>query len=192
MGAVAAVIGEGQLVQRVKAGDSSAFAPLFERYQIPICTYLYRLVGNREEAYDLTQETFLKAFQALSATGPDLHLSAWLYRIATNTALSSLRRRRLIRWLPLLDWEEGPRDSSREGLPELVAEAEAIQQILRRLPRDYAVCLLLHDQEGLSAAEVGEVMRLSPGAVRVKLFRARKRFRELYQGDKPSAERGAE
>lgn len=181
---VATAVEEGQLVERAKAGDSAAFAGLFERYQTPICTYLYRLVGNREEACDLTQETFLKAFQSLPSTSPDLRFSAWLYRIATNTAYSSLRRRRLIRWLPMLGAsEEHSQDTSREGHPEQVLETEAIRRTLRRLPRDYAVCLLLHVQEGLSSAEVGEIMRLSPGAVRVKLFRARLKFRELYQDD---------
>jgi len=83
--------------------DVAAFDEIFTRFQTPICNFIYRLVGNREQAYDLTQDVFVKAYRALVGgtaiqTGA---LSAWLYRIATNTAMDALRRRRLIAWLPL-------------------------------------------------------------------------------------------
>jgi RNA polymerase sigma-70 factor (ECF subfamily) len=83
--------------------DIAAFDEIFTRFQTPICNFIYRLVGNREQAYDLTQDVFVKAYRAL-VSGTAIQtaaLSAWLYRIATNTAMDALRRRRLIAWLPL-------------------------------------------------------------------------------------------
>ena len=83
--------------------DLSDFEMLFQRFQTPIINFVFRLVGNREQAYDLSQDVFVKAYKAL-AGGTKIHsgaLSAWLYRIAANTATDSLRRKRLIAWLPL-------------------------------------------------------------------------------------------
>jgi RNA polymerase sigma-70 factor (ECF subfamily) len=79
------------------------FEEIFSRFQTPLTNFVYRLVGNREQAYDLTQDVFVKAYRAL-ATGTTIQaaaLSSWLYRIASNTATDALRRRRLISWLPL-------------------------------------------------------------------------------------------
>ena len=83
--------------------DLSDFETLFTRFQTPIINFVFRLVGNREQAYDLSQDVFVKAYKAL-AGGTKIHsgaLSAWLYRIAANTATDALRRKRLIAWLPL-------------------------------------------------------------------------------------------
>jgi RNA polymerase sigma-70 factor, ECF subfamily len=79
------------------------FEDIFTRFQTPLCNFVFRLVGNREQAYDLTQDVFVKAYRAL-ASGTTIQagaLSSWLYRIASNTATDALRRRRLIAWLPL-------------------------------------------------------------------------------------------
>jgi RNA polymerase sigma-70 factor (ECF subfamily) len=79
------------------------FEEIFTRFQTPITNFVFRLVGNREQAYDLTQDVFVKAYRALSSgtTIQAAALSSWLYRIASNTATDALRRRRLISWLPL-------------------------------------------------------------------------------------------
>lgn len=79
------------------------FEEIFTRFQTPLTNFIFRLVGNREQAYDLTQDVFVKAYRAL-ASGTTIQaaaLSSWLYRIASNTATDALRRRRLIAWLPL-------------------------------------------------------------------------------------------
>lgn len=87
-------------VQKVEVAD---FEEIFLRYQAPITNFIYHLIGNREQAYDLAQDVFVKAYKAL-LNGTVVHpgaLSAWLYRIAANTTTDTLRRRRLISWLPL-------------------------------------------------------------------------------------------
>jgi RNA polymerase sigma-70 factor (ECF subfamily) len=89
---------------RVETRESSwSFDQIYDEYKIPIYNYVYHLVGDREQADDLTQDTFLKAFRALPKMDANLKLSAWLYRIATNTAYDALRRRKLIAWLPWQD-----------------------------------------------------------------------------------------
>lgn len=166
---------EEALVARAQRGDAAAFAEIFERYQHRIVNYIYGLVHDRELANDLAQESFLKAYRALPRMGNDLRLAPWLYRIAGNTAFSALRRRRLIRWLPLLN--DGIMTPDIDGD---VAEAEAVHRALAKLPAKYAAPLLLHSHEGLSCNEIAEILGISPGAVKTRLFRAREAFRVAY------------
>jgi RNA polymerase sigma-70 factor, ECF subfamily len=103
---VAAPAPEVEVVPQGDAGPVvgiADFEEIFTRFQTPITNFVFRLVGNREQAYDLTQDVFVKAYRALSSgtTIQAAALSSWLYRIASNTATDALRRRRLISWLPL-------------------------------------------------------------------------------------------
>ena len=188
--------------------DVSQFEAIFERFQTPISNYLYRLVGNREQAYDLAQDAFVKAYRAL-AGGTTIQagaLSSWLYRIASNTATDALRRRRLIAWLPLSLFNEDrgvgagmPTGENDDGLPgnaslfgsgagydgarfeQHVAEREVVQHVLEKLPTKYATCLLLYEYEGFSCAEIAGMLEISPSAVKMRLMRAREKFITLYQ-----------
>jgi RNA polymerase sigma-70 factor (ECF subfamily) len=190
------------------------FEDIFSRFQTPLCNFVFRLVGNREQAYDLTQDVFVKAYRALSS-GTTIQagaLSSWLYRIASNTATDALRRRRLISWLPLSLFNEdrgvgagmpggmdgGPSGSGDDSFPgatnvfaggtydgarfeQRVADREIVQRVLDRLPSKYGVCLLLYEHEGFSCAEIAEVLKVSPSAVKMRLMRARERFITLYK-----------
>jgi RNA polymerase sigma-70 factor (ECF subfamily) len=193
--------------------DLSDFEALFQRFQTPIINFVYRLVGNREQAYDLSQDVFVKAYKAL-AGGTKIHagaLSAWLYRIAANTATDALRRKRLIAWLPLslfnedrgvgagvggLSAESG--GGAEDGFPgaaslydggsynggrfeQRVADREILDKVLSKLPAKYATCLLLYEHEGFSCNEIADVLKISPSAVKMRLMRARERFIGLYQ-----------
>lgn len=188
--------------------DVSQFEAIFTRFQTPISNYLYRLVGNREQAFDLAQDVFVKAYRAL-AGGTTIQagaLSSWLYRIASNTATDALRRRKLIAWLPLSLFNEDrgvgaglPGGETDDGMPNgvsmfgtapgydgarfesHVAEREAVQHVLAKLPEKYAACLLLYEYEGFSCAEIAEMLNVSPSAVKMRLMRAREKFITLYQ-----------
>src|SRR5919202_1519655 len=92
--------GELMVAQRVEAREELAFDEIFESYQERIYNCIYRLVGNPEEAHDLTQETFLRAYASLPKIQGELKVGPWLYRIATNLCMDQLRRRKLIRWEP--------------------------------------------------------------------------------------------
>ncbi len=79
---------------------------IYEHYSTPVHRYVYRLLGNMEVADDVTQDTFLKAFQNISTIARDSNISAWLYRIASNACFDILRRRKLITWMPILEQDE--------------------------------------------------------------------------------------
>jgi len=118
-------------VARVESKESTwSFDQIYDEYKTPIYNYVYHLVGDREQADDLTQDTFLKAFRALPKMDGNLKLSAWLYRIATNTAYDALRRRKLIAWLPWQDLDACLIDSQQpEILCDLVHHAGARRNV---------------------------------------------------------------
>ena len=204
--------------QRVDVAD---FEAIFLRFQGPITNFIYHLIGNREQAYDLAQDVFVKAYKALlngTVVQPGA-LSAWLYRIAANTTTDTLRRRRLISWLPLSlfnedrgigagvlsdsggvasesfvanneDGSDGRTSSismyERAGydggrFENRVADREVVERVLKQLPQKYAVCLWLYENDGLSCAEIANVLNISASAVKMRLMRARERFITLYQ-----------
>ncbi len=178
-------LADGDLVRRARQGDKDAFAALFTRYEGRIFGYLYRMVGDREWAEDLTQEAFIRAHQHLSHLGPPYDFKSWLYRIAGNLALDGLRRYR--REVPLPDWDSGapePVDTRPVADPEQQArQAElraAVWRTLHRLPDAYRQALLLRELEGLSYQEMASIMGISLDNVRVVLHRARLAFRDLY------------
>lgn len=174
-------------MQGVGEGHAAAFQALFTRYQSRIYNYVYRMVGDADEAQDLTQDSFVKAYQALQRGDVPTNPSAWLYCIASRTCLDALRRRRLIRWLPLgrLGGRRRPAGHEAAESPEshlLRAEERArIQQALDRLPPRYRMMLLLREYEGLTYQEIAEATGDSLSTVKVTLFRARERCRREYQ-----------
>lgn len=167
------------LVDRARTGDQAAFAQLFEQYHAPILNYLHRMVNDRALAEDLTQDTFIKAYKALPRTQDDLAFKAWLYRIATNTAISHLRRGKVIKWLPFV----GDRESSGEAIDRSVARNTDIAHTLDELPKHYAAVLLLRHYQGLSIAETAQALDITENAAKLRLFRARKAFAKVYDSD---------
>jgi len=169
---------EAALVAAARAGDRAAFGALFDRYQTPIVNYLYRVVGDWETANDLAQDSFLKAYQALGRTEPDLQLAPWLYRIATNTALDALRRRKRITWVPFLEEYDPPALGGDPGIT--VPNQDAVQRALQAVPADYRVALVLHLHQGLSYKEIGALLGVAPNLVAVRVFRGREKFIKAY------------
>lgn len=169
-------VDDSNLVERARAGDDAAFAVLFEQFHAPILNYIHRMVSDRAVAEDLTQDTFIKAYKALPNTKPDLAFKAWLYRIATNTALSHLRRGKIIKWLPFL----GDREHGDERIEKTVTRQTDITDVLNQLPKHYASVLLLRHYQGLSLAETAEALDITENAAKLRLFRARKAFAKIY------------
>lgn len=169
-------VDDHNLVERARAGDQLAFAQLFEQYNAPILNYLHRMVSDRALAEDLTQDTFIKAYNALPRTKPDLAFKAWLYRIATNTAISHLRRGKIVKWLPFITDREHPD----ELIERSVSRKMDITQALDKLPKHYAAALLLRHYQGLSLAETAQALEVTENAAKLRLFRARKAFAQIY------------
>ncbi|MCL7455349.1 MAG: RNA polymerase sigma factor [Anaerolineae bacterium] len=166
------------VVERSAQDKEAAFERLFEDYHAEIFVYLCRLVGDPHQAEDLAQDTFVKAYKALTRLPKDANARAWLYRISTNTALDWLRRRRLIAWLPLFERDNHP--AAQTSFTEASLESVAVQRTLARLSARYRVPLVLYACQGLSTQEIAEVLSISRGAVKTRLFRAREKFRQLY------------
>lgn len=158
-----------------------SFDQIYDEYKTPIYNYVYHLVGDREQADDLTQDTFLKAFRALPKMDANLKLSAWLYRIATNTAYDALRRRKLIAWLPWQDLDHEPADAESADPQEIYGTTELVRAALRRMPQQYRAALLLYTQEGFSYSEIAHTLNIAESGVKMYLSRARQSFREHYR-----------
>jgi RNA polymerase sigma-70 factor (ECF subfamily) len=183
-------------VEALRHGDRAEFARMVETYSAFIYRLGLRMLGNPQDAEDLLQETFIKAFRHLKDFDGRSNLSTWLYRIATNEALMQLRRK-----TPEMISVEEPQEldtGEQEPLqivdwcciPEtelLSAESRAhLDAAVESLPSSLRVVFLLRDMEGLSTRQTAEVLNLSETAVKTRLSRARLQLRERltdYFGD---------
>lgn len=167
------------LTRDARLGSDAAFSALFERFQTPIVNYLYRLVGDWDSANDLAQDSFLKAYNALARTDETLQISPWLYRIATNTALDALRRRKRITWVPFsTDWEP---HSPYPDPATTHAESDAIQRALAQVPADMRICLVLNMYQGMAYKEIADTLGITVNLVAVRIYRGREKFIEAYK-----------
>ncbi len=184
---LAVAIDEKGWVSRAREGDTAAFEAIYSRYERRIYAFVYRLMGNAEDAYDLTQDTFVKAYMALPRISgdADLNLSAWLHRIASNACMDVLRRRKLIRWLPWETFDTNPAmeptaDDDPVGDYNRAETSSEVQVVLNKLTPKHRMALVLKEYQGMSCDEIGEVMGASRSAVKSLLFRAREEFRQAY------------
>lgn len=170
------------VVERARAGDVAAFSALYERFHIPICRYLARLVGDDDLGDDLAQDTFLAAWRALPGTEDSRYFVPWLYRIASNLARSHLRRARLIRWLPWGDHEDFHPGGypSIAGPEEQTGEIERIKLALAEVSPKHRFCLLLQLDAGFSQREIAHMLGFNEKSVSVYISRGRQQFRQAY------------
>ena len=176
---------EAQIVRKVLEGDVNAFETLVVEYEKNVYAITQRMTGNAEDAADMTQETFIKAYNSLSSFRGDSKFSVWLYRIATNVCLDFLRSRSRKPTVSLSmeddDGEEMQLDIADESQsPEMLLERgltrDAVRRGLNALPPDYKQILLLREIQGLSYDEISDVLDLEVGTVKSRIFRARKRL----------------
>ena len=151
---------------------------LYETHYRALLAHLTRLVAEPMAAEDLCQETFLKALRAWDEQPQILNAQAWLYRIATNTAYDYLRRRKRLQFTPLSATPEAI--SPAESMETRLHEQEPVQRVLAQLPPEARHLLLLTSYAGHSAGELAAMLDCSAAAVRLRLFRARERFRRIY------------
>ena len=179
---------EGALVTEAKAGSAEAFEDLVNRYERKIYRLALRLTGNPQDAEDVLQETFLKAFEHLPDFRQDSRFYTWLVRIAVNEGLMKLRKRRSDKSEPMEDGvdDEGqvmPREfRDWKPNPEQLMSQEEMETLLLNaangLPEGLRTVFFLRDVEELSTEETAEALNLTAGAVKARLFRARMRLRE--------------
>ena len=186
---------EAGFVEMLRAGDANAFDKLITRYSADIYSLLFRLTSDGEEAADLTQETFLRAFRAISAFRGDSDLKTWLYRIAVNESRNRFRwwkRRRREKMVSLEDsvgnseaiFSDTISDTSPNPEQEtLRRERERIlQNALMELPAIFREPIVLFDIEGLSYDEICKALDLNLGTLKSRLARGRKELKSKLAG----------
>jgi RNA polymerase sigma-70 factor (ECF subfamily) len=156
----------------------TAIEQLYQAHYRALLTHLTRLVGDHMAAEDLCQETFTKALRGWGTQPQIINQAAWLYRIATNTAYDHLRRRRRIHFAPLYEGDEAPECA--ESMEARLDAQEPVQRALAQLPPEARRLLVLTSYLGHSTHELATALACSDAAVRLRLFRARERFRKAY------------
>lgn len=164
---------DADLIRRAQAGDRQAFGVLVQQHQGRVYSFTRRLCGNPDHALDITQDTFIKAWQALPAWRPEARFETWLLRIARNTAIDGLRRGRH-EPEPLPDdavlVDHGPTPLRQLESSRNIVQLEAL---LAQLPLAQREVLLLRELEGLSYRELAAALDISEGTVKSRLARAR-------------------
>ena len=179
-------IHDALLVRRAQDGDVGAYDELIRRYQERVYATVYHMTSNHEDANDLTQETFIKGFQALKSFKGDSSFYTWVYRIAVNKTINFLKQRKNRIHLSLNDI-----DFNAENDPDLVALVsdrtprrdiglselqQKLNKAMQKLSEPHRLVVTLHDVQGLSHEEIGNIMDCNIGTVRSRLFYARQQL----------------
>lgn len=192
-GAAGRSVSDHQLIQRVREGDEAAFGEIILRYKNPITNFLYRFLNDYEEAVDLAQETFVRVYFAIDRYHTNYAFSTYIYRIASNLAITELRKRKRRSVLSLTGLfqsdaaepvEFQPTDSRPLADSDLVEEerSRVIAKAIATLPPKYRIPIILRDVEGRSYEDVADLMRLGLGTTKSRISRGRGLLREKLIG----------
>ncbi len=184
-----------QLVQRARSGDQKAFEELLHKYRNLVYHVMYRMVQNPQEAEDLTQEAFMKAFHAIHTFNEEFAFSTWLMKIATNNCIDFLRKKKLKTFsidkpvkykdeeiqIDVPDTEPSPERRLLED-----ERKQLLQSAIDSLPTLYRTVILLRHQDEKSYEEIAEILNIPIGTVKARLFRARemlnKKIKDILHG----------
>jgi RNA polymerase sigma-70 factor (ECF subfamily) len=179
-----------EVVLLARGGREAAYRELVRRYERPVFALLYRMVRDRELAEDLSQETFVKALNAIDSYRPEFKFSSWIFKIANNAAIDHLRRRELdtlsLDGSPHAETPEAMQATAlqigaRQESPLDAVEARelggAIEAAIGRLRPEYRSCILLRHVEGRAYEEIAEILDLPLGTVKTYIHRARNELR---------------
>ena len=188
-----------ELVSRVLAGDEELFGELVKRHQRQIVNFIYRMVGDSDVALDMSQDVFIRVYQALDRFDPRYRFTTWIYRIASNCAIDRLRRHQPatisldapanpdsnVRRLQIPSSEQDPRASleSKETMQRLEAA-------IRRLPPSYRKLIVLRHVNSMRYEQIAAVTRLPLGTVKNRIFRARAILRREIDRPEPVSRGG--
>ncbi len=184
---------DARLLDRCRRGDAHAFEALFRKYQTYVYNVSLGMLGNGDDAADVTQEAFLRLHRNLDSFRGDASFSTWLYRVAVNLCITEIRKRGRTKWEYLDDVAHGD-DAVLLDIPgpdpaellELDEERQIVHRVLNTLPPDYRAIMVLRHFQQLAYEEIAEVLSLSLPQVKTRLFRARKMFKDrftAYLGD---------
>jgi RNA polymerase sigma-70 factor, ECF subfamily len=182
-----ATLSDDDLVRRCLGGDRSAFNQLVERYQRPLYNFCYRMAGNGEDANDLTQDTFVRAYGALARFRPGSNFSTWLFAIANNACIDLVRTRQRRGDVSLdFEVEEGREPADKRPQPDVEVargdQAARVQAAVQTLPDKYRAVVVMRHLQDMPVEEIGRIMGLPVGTVKTHLFRGRELLRRRLTG----------
>lgn len=177
-------LSDHDLIEATKNGDEQAFAEIVERYRNQITNFLYRFLNDYDEAVDLAQETFVRVYFAIDRYHTQFAFSTYIYRIATNLAISEIRRRKRRKLMSLTGLFQAEEDEQVEFQPpdtrrlqdaELIEDEQSkvIAKAISALPEKYRVPIILREIEEKSYDEIAEIMNLGLGTTKSRINRAR-------------------
>ncbi len=180
------------LVERVQSGEVAAFDHLVRRYRERLFSIIYNLVGNREDASDLTQESFIRAFRSIRSFRKNSGFYTWIYRIAINVATSHLRRHRSRQFFSLekldesglgeADWLERLTEKGRTDRNALLRELqEKLNEAIQSLSLKHRTAVILHEIDGRSHGEIARITGTTEGTVRSRLHYAKQQLQASLQ-----------
>ena len=178
-------VSEKKIIEKVLGGDANAFEELVLKYEKTVYNLALRMVGDRDDAFDMTQEAFIKAYGSLSSFRGDSKFSVWIYRIATNVCLDFLRSKSRKQQVSLTVSDDDDEDAQLDiPDPSSAPEQQLMQKMsmqsveegLKTLPDKQRQILVMRELGGMSYAEIGKALSLEEGTVKSRIFRARKRL----------------
>ncbi|MFP5225824.1 MAG: RNA polymerase sigma factor [Actinomycetota bacterium] len=173
--------GDADLVRRHADGDPSAFEEIVRAHESRVYAVAYRMVGNSEDARDVSQEVFINAFRALPRFRVEAPLSVWFYRSTVNSSINLLRRRKPASSLDDAEYGLADEHRSPDDLALAADTADAVHEALEALSEDFRAVIVLRDLEDLDYAEVATALDIPIGTVRSRLHRARAQLAEILR-----------
>lgn len=177
-------VSEKKIIEKVLGGDANAFEDLVLKYEKTVYNLALRMVGDRDDASDMTQEAFIKAYGSLSSFRGDSKFSVWIYRITTNVCLDFLRSKSRKQQVSLTVSDDD--EDAQLDIPDPKADPEqqlikkismqSVEEGLKTLPDKQRQILVMRELGGMSYAEIGKALSIEEGTVKSRIFRARKRL----------------
>jgi RNA polymerase sigma-70 factor, ECF subfamily len=172
---------DSELVRQILSGEATAFDELMRRYKRPVVNFVYRMLGNPQDADDVAQDVFVRVYQNLDTYRPETKFSTWLFASARNAAIDRIR------------WRSRHRTESIESAPEIVASLGTAEEVdaheirdqiaaaVAKLPEDQKTAIILSEYQGMSYAEIAGAMHCSEKSVESRLYRAKQTLREALR-----------
>jgi RNA polymerase sigma-70 factor (ECF subfamily) len=176
-----------KLIHQTLAGNEAAFKKLMEKYRGSVFHLVYKMIENREEAEDIVQETFIKAYRALASFNEEFAFSTWLFKIATNHCIDVLRKRKLQTYSLDAPLQMKDGDVKREYADETYSPEQSVMdlehrhlilQAIEELPEKYRTVIHMRHKEDRSYEEISEILGIPIGTVKARIFRAREMLKK--------------